>query len=71
MHKHFLLPVGAIDLVRGAAKRVGQLCATRPAGPGGHVFAHIDVARKHAVQQFLVGSRVHLERSVVGFRVQP
>ena len=65
-----LAPVGAIDLVGRAPEGVGQLRTALAATPRGNVFADVDVAREHAVQQLLVVSLVHLRQHVAIIHVQ-
>lgn len=62
-------PVGAVDLVSGATEGVDHLGAVVPVSAGSHVIAHVDVCRKHAVEEPFVLSRTYVAEPVVGERL--
>lgn len=62
---HTYRPVSAVDLVRRTPEGVDHLCPVRGC-PGGHLIANIDVRRKSAVEELLVGRGVHGAVLVVG-----
>ena len=61
-------PVSAVDLVGGPAERVDHLAAVL-GGAGRNLVAHVDVRRKGALQQLLVGARDDGSELVVGKRL--
>ena len=61
-------PVSAVDLVGGPAERVDHLAAVL-GGAGRNLVAHVDVRRKGALQQLLVGARDDGSELVVGERL--